>query len=855
MKLRSLIAHILLTIAFLPSGAFALVMRDNGPEPVIVQIKESLRTSDDLDNKLNDFAAARQQNGFTVNKWWAGSKLLVMLSFPSRFNQQQAMQAMARLQQHPAVEKVVPVSASNLEFKPVDFKREFGANDTLPDVARRGFDADRIGKNYPVPQQATLDAHPHAPNRLIVRWKEELIWKADQTGFAEQLASFHSRNGCRVVEEFRYSPTKLTQIVEFDPAQLPDKLQRYMDTGWAVYVDADYLLQVRNAPNDPAYSGYPGPQWTLSTISAPQAWDLTTGDPSVILAVGDTGANVNHPEFSTNLWWGQNNGDIHNFAYNSTNVDDDFSYQNVFHGSNVASIIAAQGNNGVGLTGVTWHSSLMILKVGNSGGSASISSVISAIQYAWQHNATAINLSLGWTGNWGYDCYYDSETRQTVCDTSEPFERTLFDALRDARNHGLAVVSAVGNDNNDDDGVGDNPAGIPTDNNIAVMATDRYDNRASYSNGVPYSSYGRGRVDLAAPGGRDNDTVIGLKQDWNGNSYDPANYSYDYGTSMATPHVTGALGLIKSRFPWESYSGIRDRVLMGVDRTGTLGALCRTEGRLNVYKALQTRSMFRNLSTRARVEGGDRAMIGGFIIGGSRSGGPLKVGIRGLGPSVGVSVARLNNPKIEIYGPNGYYEANDDWATDWNAADTIASGLQPSDPYGAGAREAVMVRWLNPGSYSVVVSSSDGQYGVGQFEVYELQGNTNEESRLLNLSTRCLVGVGEEQAVAGAIIGDLNNTGLPKPDRRVLIFGKGPSLAVSTPLGDPQIQVSTTGDYNNNYWDVYGPLQEELGEAGLAPSNGYESALWPTWQPGFYTVVMSGVNNGTGIGQLELYEY
>lgn len=779
----------------------------------------------------------------------AGNKLLVMLSFGSRVTKQQAMQVIARLQQHPAVEKVVPVSAANLEFKAGDFRRQYAATDSIPDPARRGFDADRIGKNYPVPQQATLDAHPHAPNSFIVRWKEELVWKADQTGFSQQLANFHANSGCHVISEFRYSPTQLTQVVQIDDGSaLADKLKRYMDSGWAVYVDADYLLEVRNAPNDPAYSGYPGPQWSLSTISAPQAWDLTTGDPSVILAVGDTGANVNHPDFASNLWSGQNNGEQHNFVYGGTNVDDDFSTSNIFHGSNVASIIGAQGNNGIAGTGVAWDTSLMILKAVNSTGSAPVSAVVSAINYAADHGATAINLSLGYTHTWEYDCH--PAEGGIECDTVEPFERSLITALRHARSKGLVTVCAVGDDNNDDDSIPDSPAGIPTDNNIAVMATDRYDNRAAFSNGTPYSAYGRGRVDLAAPGGRDNDTIIGLRQSWNGNSSDPANYSFDYGTSMAAPHITGALGLIKSRFPWESYFGIRDRVLMGVDHTGTLTGLSRTEGRLNVYKALQTRSMLRNLSMRARVEGGDRVLVGGFIVGGSSSGGALKVGIRGLGPSIGVSVARLNNPKIEIYGPNGYYEVNDDWASDWNWADTTASGLQPAD-----SREAAMVRWLNPGSYSVVVSSTDGQYGVGQFEVYELQGNTNEQSRLLNMSARCLVGTGEEQAIAGAIVGDLNNTGLPKPDRRVLIFGKGPSLAVSTPLADPQIQVPNTGDYNNNYGDLYGPLQEEIDEAQLTPPNGSESALWPTWQPGFYTVVMSGVNNATGIGQLELYEY
>ncbi len=324
---------------------------------------------------------------------------------------------------------------------------------------------------------------------------------------------------------------------------------------------------------------------------------------------------------------------------------------------------------------------------------------------------------------------------------------------------------------------------------------------------------------------------------------------------MATPHVTGALGLIKSRFPWEDYRGIRDRVLMGVDHTGTLNGLCRTEGRLNVFKALQTRSMIRNLSTRARVEGGDRVMIGGFVIGGSPTGGQLKVAIRGLGPSLagsGVTVPLLVDPTIHLEGP-GLQESektNNNWYEDLSAPDLEAIGLAPSD-----GREAAMIRWLWPGSYTVTVSSQDGQYGVGIFEIYELQGNTNEQSRLLNLSTRCIVGTGEEEPIAGAIIGDQNNTGLPKPDRRVLIFGKGPTIPVAGALQDPQIQVLTTGDYSNNWGELYGPLQEELGEAGLLPIDGRESALWPTWQPGNYAVKLNGTYGSTGIGLLEIYEY
>lgn len=156
---------------------------------------------------------------------------------------------------------------------------------------------------------------------------------------------------------------------------------------------------------------------------------------------------------------------------------------------------------------------------------------------------------------------------------------------------------------------------------------------------------------------------------------------------------------------------------MGTDRTGTLENLCRTNGRLNLYKALQTRSMLRNLSTRARVENGDRVMIAGFVIGGSSNGPALKVGIRGLGPGVGVSVARLGDPRIELYdGAGNLIDANNNWYEDWNAGDTVASGLQPSNN-----NEAAMVRWLNPRTYTVILRDEGTQYGVGLFRFTNLK--------------------------------------------------------------------------------------------------------------------------------------
>jgi subtilisin family serine protease len=858
MQVQKLLSKFLvLTILLLPLSAPALVMRPNGPEPIIVQIKESFRTSDELDNRLNELTSTRNQNHLSVVKWWAGSKLLVMLSFPANFTERQATTVIAKLQQLAAVEKVVEVSAFNLHFRSGDFVREYGPNDTIPDVARRGFDADRIGKAaYVPPDDTALLQAPHVPNRLIVGWKEENIWESNKTGFDQKMADLHHRMGCRVVNEFRYSPTKLHQVLEFDdPSTLAAKLKGYMDSGYVLYAQPDNIYKIADAyPNDPAYWSYPGPQWTLPLISAPQAWGMfpntTKGDRSVIIAVGDSGANVNHPEFMNNLWGGQN----YNFVYNSTNVDDDNG-----HGSNVASIIGAEGNNGSCMTGVAWNTSLMILKVADFQGYSTSSIVASALAYAWQNGATAINLSLGFKnyavchseGGGAYDC---------VPGDYRDFEKA---AISDARKHNMVIVASAGNDgvgvppwpdgtpkvDNDDDLNRVFPASVPIDNVISVLATGPNDYRADYS------CYGASRVDLGAPGGTSTSPVMGLRQDFNGNSSDPSNYFFDYGTSQAAPHVTGALALIKSLFPWENYSGIRDRVLMGVDRTGTLEGLCRTNGRLNVYKALQTRSMLRNLSTRARVEGGDNVMIAGFIIGGSPDGGPAEIIIRGLGPTLApyiTSVPTLGNPRIELYdGYGNFLDANNNWREDGWAAYVEGYGYAPQ--YDS---EAALYRSLNPGAYTVILRDEGTAYGVGVVEVNELHSDTNEKSRLLNLSTRCLVGTGDEVAIAGTIIGDQNNTG-PKPDRRVLIFGKGPSLSAYglQAISDPKLTVSETGESNVGWRGIGGPLVEELQEAQSAPSQDGDSALWPTFTPGTHTVQLSSASNGArAIGLIEFYE-
>ena len=261
---------------------------------------------------------------------------------------------------------------------------------------------------------------------------------------------------------------------------------------------------------------------------------------------------------------------------------------------------------------------------------------------------------------------------------------------------------------------------------------------------------------------------------------------------------------------------------------------------------------------------------------------PLKVVLRGMGPSIpGLTVPRLNNPKIRLNnasgGPMGM---NDDWGNldAQRKSDLINSGLAPSD-----SREAAMVEELLPGSYTLFVESQDGQFGVGMFEIYAL-GN-NEGTRLLNVSTRCPVGTGDEVAIGGTILGEPSQAGDANvPDRRILAFGKGPSIpvagaavpdavfnstgienlpvkAVASVLPNPYLELhSATGMIaSNNQWRTIDGsstgLEDKLVESNFAPINENEAAIWPTLRPGQYTAILKDAGSGDGIGLVELYEF
>ncbi len=362
-----------------------------------------------------------------------------------------------------------------------------------------------------------------APSFDVPYVNDEVVVKFSPRASAKAVQQTLTAADARTVDVAALAPLGV-KILKVPAGKVREVVTQLNQSPAVEYAEPNYLVQIADTlPNDPGWGSQYGP----TRIQAPQAWDITTGSSSVVIAVIDSGVDLGHPDLAAKIWNNpgetgsgkqtnglDDDGDNYvddwrgwDFVNGDNNPQDDFG-----HGTHVAGIAAAASNNGVGIAGVSWGARVMPLKVLDSNGNGSESDVAAAMTWAADHGAKVINLSLGGGPS-----------------------SVMEDAVNYAYAHGVTVVAAAGN-------AGSLGVLYPAayDHAIAVASTNASNNRSSFSNYGP-------EIDLAAPGSSIYSTY------WNSGS----TYATLSGTSMATPHVAGVAALLAGQPGFDTPDKIR----------------------------------------------------------------------------------------------------------------------------------------------------------------------------------------------------------------------------------------------------------------------------------------------------------
>ncbi len=402
---------------------------------------------------------------------------------------------------------------------------------------------------------------PYKAGELIVRFGNKTTGQCINS--SEKMQILNSLGGATIKHDFRIVPG--LSVVKLPAGMTVESaIKQFNQSANILYAQPNYeVYALSTFPDDTRFNELWGMHNTGQSggtidadIDAPEAWDIMTDSSKIVVAVIDTGVDYTHPDLAANMWVNETefngtpgmdddgNGYIDDiYGYDFYNNDGD-PMDDHYHGTHCAGTVGATGNNGQGVAGVCWDVKIMAIKFLNSAGRGNTEDAIQSVEYSLLMNA---NLSSNSWGGGGYS-------------------QGLKDAIDAAGAAGMLFVAAAGNDSVNNDNNPHYPSSYNSDSLIAVMATDRYDNKSSFSN------YGPTSVDLGAPGSE----ILSCK---------PGNlYQYLNGTSMATPHVAGACALLWSMNSSLSNTEVKNILLQTVDKT--LSGLCVSEGRLNLYNAI-----------------------------------------------------------------------------------------------------------------------------------------------------------------------------------------------------------------------------------------------------------------------------
>lgn len=399
------------------------------------------------------------------------------------------------------------------------------------------------------------------PGRLLVQPKANVN--------LDRLSQTHRNFKTRLKHQFsRIHDLQVLEISE--DADIDTVCSLYRRSGLVEFAEPDYWVYPALAPNDSKYLD--GSLWHLNNdgqlgvagadIRALKGWETLNSASDVIVAVVDTGVRTTHEDLAANLWInpgeiaGNGLDDDHNgytddvYGINAwaTNASNGNPVDKHGHGTEVAGVLGAVGNNAKGVCGIAWGIKLMVCRFYDDAGNASISDLIESLDYARANGAQIVNASF----------------------ITTDFSQSLSNALGSCRRAGMIIVAAAGNDTVNTDVTPYYPACFNLDNIVSVTATTPNNTLATFAN------YGAKSIDLGAPG----DLIYTTSFAGDGA------YARVSGTSFSTPMVTGALALMKARYPGDNYRQLIERLLVATDPLPALAGKCVSGGLLNLAKAL-----------------------------------------------------------------------------------------------------------------------------------------------------------------------------------------------------------------------------------------------------------------------------
>ncbi len=391
---------------------------------------------------------------------------------------------------------------------------------------------------------------------------EILIVLTPDNNFREYTVNDFSNIECIEIEDLTIEPKegKLCRILHLtlsvhSKQNVLNSIKALEERDDIYSAEPNYLGTIGSIPNDPAYIN--NDQWAIDKIELPVAWDIETGSDSVKVGIIDSGIDASHPDLIDRVNTALSRSFVDHYSSATSGIVDT-------HGTHVAGIIGAQGNDGGGMTGVCWDIELISLRVDNlpdeeNKVTVNISATIEAIKYADEIGIDILNLSGGW---YGYTA--DVITTRTQIEN--------FDGL---------FVCSAGNKGYNTDNIKHYPSDYNLSNVISVGASTSSDLKAGFSN------YGKTTIDIFAPGENVLSTI-------HNNDY---YYAYGSGTSQAAPFVAGVAALLLSAHPELTAAELKTIIMNSVDivydseGNNVFGDLCVSGGRLNARKALMTDSI------------------------------------------------------------------------------------------------------------------------------------------------------------------------------------------------------------------------------------------------------------------------